>query len=323
MRTPASTLTSAGQRSTGAVRQRRRSPRRFGLAAACLALLAVGPAGAVLAQSATTPRAAPPTATGSGPRASLQGPAATAFLRMLEAERTLEVVGTTVERIDLPGVQPDPHHQRFMLPVAASPELVARAFRLGLGASTEVAGRAVEVLELHGVGPLTPDWTFWVDRQTGLRLAYRVTDSAGGLVAEGRYSQVRAVRPRAVPRPLPAPSARLEAQRLRRLIDPANVPQGYVPIGLARTEIGSGKIPALRITFFDGLDALVLLVYRRQAPLPAGAGVRLASRQVGRFTLSAVGPAPEAALQAWLDHLSRGPLARVGPARTLEELGAP
>jgi len=290
-----------------------------------LVLLTGGPTGAVRAQGAGMPGTVRPAPAGSRSQAaaSLQDPALALFRRMLEAARTLEVVGTTAERIDLPGVHPDASHTHFVLPVAATPELVAEAFRLRIAAPTDVSGRKVQVLELHGIGPLTPDWTFWVDGLTGVRLAYRVTDAAGRVVAEGRYTQVTTVRARSVPRALPSPSTRPQAKRLQRLIAPANVPQGYVAIGWARTEIGSAKIPAFRITFFDGLDALVLLVYRHQEPLPAGSGAHLASRQVGRFTLSAVGPATEAALQAWLAGFARVPLARAGSVRTLQELAAP
>ncbi len=315
MTAPAIDLPAGRARRGGDGRLRRWwAPRRTRALVVGLALLAAGLAGAAVAQGAVTPVAA---------RASQQGPAVALLRRMLTAAQTLEVVGTTTERIDLPGVRPDPAHQRFVLPVAAAPEQVAKAFSLRLGAPTEVAGRRVQVLELHGLDPLVPDWTFWVDGVTGARLAYRVTDSAGHVVAEGRYDRVTAVRARTTPRALPSPGATLEAKRLQRLLDPANVPAGYVPVGATRTKIGRAGIPALRVTFFDGLDALVLLVYRRQAALPAGAGQRLASRRVGRFTLSAVGPAPKAALQAWLDRLSRGPLARPGSARTVQELAAP
>lgn len=254
-----------------------------------------------------------------------QPPAAVAlFRKMVDAARTLEVVGTTAERIDLPGVSADPRHQRFALPVTVVPELVVRSFALRLGQATQVAGRRVEALELHGLGPLTPDWTFWVDAATGVRLGYRVVDADGAVVAEGRYSQVREVRVRPTPLALPSAPARLDAQRLARLMDAGHLPRGYVPVGLARTEIGAAKVPALRITFFDGLDALVVLVYRHQdAPPVAAANARLASRSVGRFNVTVVGPAPVASLRSWLDGLERGPLGRPGALHDLQELANP
>lgn len=270
----------------------------------------------------TSAQSAPSTPPSQAPSAQAPTPQAL-FRKMLDAERTLEVVGVTAERIDLPGVSPDPQHRRFVLPVAVLPELVSRSFVPRLGAPTAVAGRRVLVLELHGIGPLTPDWTFWVDEGTGVRLAYRVTDANAGVVAEGRYTEVTAVRRRATPLDLPAPPTLLQVQRLERLMDPANVPKGYVPVGLKRTEIGATKVPALRLTFFDGLDALVLLVYRRQDAPPSQPHLRLASRQLGRFNVTVVGPAPVTSLQAWLDGLARGPLARPGAARNLQELGAP
>lgn len=282
-----------------------------------LAQATAGPA----AQTRGAPAAGQPGAATAQQGAS-QPPAATALMRrMLEAERTLEVTGTTRERIDLPGVRPDPSHSRFTLPVAVTPELLTHAFTLHAEAGADVAGRKVAVLHLDGKDPLTPDWTFWVDARSGVRLGYRVTDSVGAVVAEGRYTQVRAVTARRSPRTLPSPTA--GAVALDRLIDPAAVPSGYVPVGLKRAEIGARGVPALRLTFWDGLDALVVVIYRRQAKLPAAAGAHMVSRNVGRFTVSVVGPAPHAALEAWLARLARGPLARLDPARALGSVPGP
>lgn len=315
------------ERSRARVRRARlvvgRAARLVAVALAVTAMpIAVG--GAASAQG--TPAAAPPNRSGGAtPAADGAVPArpAAVLRRMLEAARRLEVVGTTRERIALPGVLPAPHHDRFALPVAVTPKLVAAAFRLGLGAPTSVAGRRVEVLELHGIDPLTPDWTFWVDAATGVRLAYRLVDSAGGLVAEGRYTAVRAVRERATPRALPSPAEQSRVLGLERTLGAANVPRGYVPVGVTRTEIGAAKLPALRITFWDGLDAMVLLVYRSRAGAPRGGTEHLASRAAGRFTLTAVGPAPASALAVWLDRLAAGPLARARSLPSFQGGGAP
>ncbi len=199
-----------------------------------------------------------------------QTAAATLLRRMLAAERTLEVAGTTRERSALPGVQADRAGRGFALPVGVTPELLGRAFTATLGSPLRLAGREVQVLELHGQGPLTPDWTFWVDR------------------------------------PL-----------LARLMSKGDVPAGYVPVGVKRIEVGKGRVPALRLTFWDGLDGLVLLVYRRQARPPVSDSAHVASRQLGRFTVSAIGPAPKAALSDWLARLGSSPLARLAPRDAL------
>lgn len=244
--------------------------------------------------------------------ASSQTAATTLLERMLVAERTLEVVGTTREHSALPGVQADRAGRGFALPVGVTPELLARAFTATLGSPLRLAGREVQVLELHGKGPLTPDWTFWVDRRTGARLGYRVSDSGGQVVAEGRYTQVSAIRARGVARQLPSPRA-LDRPLLARLMSKGDLPAGYVPVGVKRIDVGKGRVPALRVTFWDGLDGLVLLVYRRQARLPVSNSAHVASRQVGRFTVSAIGPAPKSALASWLGRLTSGPLARLAP----------
>lgn len=289
---------------------------RAWLVLCCLLLSGIG--GSALAQASPRPAlpARPPAATGQS------SSAAALVRRMLVAERTLEVVGTTSERIELPGVHPDASHTGFALPVAVTPELLARAFTVSLGAPTVVAGRRVDVLQLRGKGPLTPDWTFWVDGLTAVRLGYRVTDSSGQVVAEGRYTQVRAIRARSAPRALPSPT-RAAALKLEHLLNPADLPQGYVPVGLTRTEVGAAHVPALRLTFWDGLDAMVLLVYRRQAQPPAAGAAHVASEQVGRFTVSVVGPAPKAALQAWLQRLAAGPLRRLDPATAFKGSTSP
>ncbi|MEJ2667395.1 MAG: hypothetical protein P8Z81_09905 [Deinococcales bacterium] len=265
---------------------------------------------------ATAPAQTPPQPAVPAPQAATSaqpGSAIALVRRMLVAERTLEVVGATSEHIALPGVRADASHTGFALPVAVTPELLARAFTASLGTPALVAGRRVEVLQLHGKGPLTPDWTFWVDGLTGVRLGYRVTDSSGQVVAEGRYTTVRAIRARQAPHALPSPT-RPAALKLEHLLNPAALPQGYVPVGLKRTEVGAAHVPALRLTFWDGLDAMVVLVYRRQAQPPAADSAHVASEQVGRFTVSAIGPAPKAALEAWLKRLAAGPLKRLDPA---------
>ncbi len=246
------------------------------------------------------------------------GDAVALLHRMIEAERTLSVEGRVTERIALPGVTPDPQGRSFTLPAGITPELVTQAFELRLGEATDVGGRAVDVLELEGRGALTPHWTFWIDHASGARLAYRLQDSAGNIVAAGRYEQIDEVRKRSTPRDLPSP-ALAEADgnlALARLLDPALAPGGYVAVGMQRITLGRDDVPALRVTYWNGLDALVVLIYGRQAAATPDAE-HVASRVIGRFGVTVIGAAPKRALARWLQHMSDGPLARLDPARTL------
>lgn len=238
--------------------------------------------------------------------------------RMVEAERTLAVEGRVSEHIALPGVTPDPTGRSFALPAGITPVLIERAFQLQLAEPTTVAGRKVDVLELRGRGPLTPDWTFWIDDATGARVAYQLSDSSGKVVAAGRYERITQVRPRSVPRDLPSPMRVDDETTVARLLDPGLAPDGYVAIRLQRTSLGRADVPALRVTYWDGLDALVVLIYRRQPSLTEDTD-HLVSQHIGRFSVSVIGAAPDQALTAWLQRIASGPLARLDPARTLRQ----
>ncbi|MCO5173119.1 MAG: hypothetical protein M9914_02925 [Trueperaceae bacterium] len=246
---------------------------------------------------------------------------------MIAAERDFDVIGTVEERVLLPGVRSDDEARGgFVLPVGITAALVLRAFTLEVLPAEALRAEAVtdrplEVLRLEGRGPLTPDWTFWLDAETGARLAYRLTDSAGQVVATGRYERIRRIEQRAAPRDLSTPRAALGGFELARLLNPATAPTGYTAIAVQRIELGRG-VPALRVTYWDGLDALVVLLYERQAKLPAEAE-HIASRQVGRFTVSVIGSAPREALANWLESVGDGPLARLDPKGALEGPGSP
>lgn len=274
------------------------------LALLWLALVVLAPTSLATAQAATDPDAV------------------ALLYRMVEAEMNLQVVGQVEERIALPGVAPDPLRRTFALPVGITPGLVIDAFSLSLGPATEVAGRQVAALVLEGRGPLTPDWTFWIDSTTGVRLAYRLSDSAGEVVAAGRYERIRRIDTRSTPRVLPSPTRGDDSGALARLLDPLLVPEGYVAVSIQRATLGRADVPALRLTYWDGLDALVVLIYQRQPNLPE-ATANLSSRHVGRFSVSVIGAAPQRALASWLDRVSDGPLARLDPSRTLQASDQP
>ena len=168
------------------------------------------------------------------------------------------------------------------------------------------------MLELTPRNGFSPSWRFWLDEETGLRLAYEQRDAAGRLLAAGRYLGVERLELLDEPRDLSLaelPERALE--RLERLTGPEAGLAGFIPVRLERTGLGAenGRL-ALRLTLWDGLNSAVLLVY--SAAEGQAEGSYLQSRRTGRVVLSALGPLPNDVLDAWLARLAQGPLRRLG-----------
>jgi|GEM_PF-5517290 len=246
-------------------------------------------------------------------------PAVRLFARMLQAEQTLEFVGTVSEEVVFPDRRDEPQARHFMHPPGVSPELVERNFQMAITGRETVADRNAVVLRLVPKNGVSPNWTFWVDEETGLRLAYEQRDANGELLASGRAQQIERVnllgKPRDVRAPHLTPALK---ERVVDFIDLDALPDGFVPVALERTRLGGENgVFALRLTLWDGLNGTVLLIYPRQRPVPDRR--YLMSRELRNVTVSALGPLPDEALRSWLTRVAEGPVHRL-TARQLRQL---
>jgi negative regulator of sigma E activity len=243
------------------------------------------------------------------PLAAAQSPAEALFVRMLRAEQGHAFVGELREEVRWP----EPLRgaaERFRHPPGVTPELVASNFELAISGRERVAGREALLLTLVPHNGFSPNWTFWIDERSGLRLAYEQRDAEGSLLAEGRYLSVERIRDLDTPRRLAAPSSDIEVKRLAERLLPADaMPEGFVPVALERTSLGDSDIRALRLTLWDGLNGTVLLIYPRQRQVEDRP--YLVSRSLRQVTVTALGPLPQRALQGWLDRVTDGPVRRL------------
>lgn len=241
--------------------------------------------------------------------AAAQSPADELFARMLRAERNHAFVGDLWEEVLWPEPLGD-SADRFRHPNGITPALIEHNFEFAITGRDRVAGRAALVLSLIPHNGFSPNWTFWIDEQTGLRLGYEQRDAEGALLAEGRFTRIDRLTDLDPPRRFASPESDLEVKRLsERLFASDVLPPGFVPVAFERTRLGAGDIQALRLTLWDGLNGMVLLVYPRQRQI--GDRDYLVSRSLRQVTVTALGPLPRRALENWLDVVVDGPLRRL------------
>ena len=236
-------------------------------------------------------------------------PAQQLFARMLQAEQSHAFTGELREAARWP--EPlSGAADHFRHPSGVTPELVGHNLELAITGRDFVAGREAVVLSFLPRNGFSPNWTFWVDADSGLRLAYEQRDAEGALLAEGRYLRVDRVQPFDAPRHITAPQSSPVVKRnaQRTLLGDA-FPPGVVPVALERTWLGDGAIQGLRLTLWDGLNGTVLLANPRQRQVPDRP--YLASRSLRRVTVSALGPLPRAAHEGWLTAVVQGPVQRL------------
>ena len=235
--------------------------------------------------------------------------------RMLAAEGRYAFDEPSQERASLP--MPDPSDAPFNWPVGASPERVAAAFDMTIEGRERVAGLTAVVLrvEPRHDGLL---WRFWIDIDTGARIGYRATLPSGRVVAEGW-----AVGP---PRPVESPERRLlapreppreQAERWREAF--GGLP-GFEPLEVSRIALEPG-VPALRVTLWDGLSGVVLVVFPERARRPDREFV--AVREVGALTLALVGPVEPTTARRFLAALATRPWAQGDWDDLVRALSAP
>lgn len=255
---------------------------------------------------------APPSVVG-GVAAERLGDDAGAWLhRMFASERAFAFATQPDERSTWP-VAAAAAHGGFAWPAGATLDLVRTNFDVRWIGRERSAGRAVVVVDLvprHD----GPGWRFWIDVATGARVAYRATLGDGRVVAEGRGDPTSLVPARAS-ESLRAPRAPSDARAAVWSAAFAGL-DGFEPVAVGRVRLGA-DVQALRVTLWDGLSGVVLLVYPAARSPERGAWI--ATRSSGDLTLALVGPVPEAVAHAYLDALAERRWARADLGAVLRQ----
>ena len=236
-----------------------------------------------------------------------QNPTADRLLAsFIEAERTLKVDGDFSENLYFLNRKPkDKKH--FIYPAILSEKLIKENYNLKILKEEQFLGRNVLVLELKPKyrGPY---WQFIIDKRSASRLAYKQISPSGEVLAEGAYSKVLNISKRINPRP----KKDLELSGAKRdfynqAFINAKLPRGYIPVRITGSSLGKDKIPALRISFFDGLNTLILLVVLDGSKLTKDSEA-MQSLELRQHFLIAIGPIGKENLVNWLESYKNTPL---------------
>jgi hypothetical protein len=235
--------------------------------------------------------------------------------RMLASERAFAFATAPVERSTWPATTAAPVGG-FAWPAGATLEAVRANFDVRWVGRERLADRPAVVIDLvpRHAGP---GWRFWIDVATGARVAYRATLGDGRVVAEGR-GDAASLGPAGSEGSLPAPRAPSDARAAVWRVAFGGL-DGFEPVAVARVRLGA-QVPALRVTLWDGLSGVVLLVYPATRDLPRGE--LIVARTSGDLTLALVGPLPEAVAEAYLEALAARRWARAD-LEALQRLWAP
>ncbi len=241
--------------------------------------------------------------------------------KVILAQRQYIIIGEAQETIFFPPrsipTQPTSH---FSQPARANLQLIKENFDIILEEGGNIIQREVWVLKLIAKNNISPNWHFTIDKETGLRLAYEQRTQDGQLVSEGYFESISDLHLRFDPNledPLSQTSRNPSPAQLtavRRLLGNSSLPIGFKPVRLERSRIGNR--PALRLTAWDGINILALLVYpnasavvRPFTPKEVIAQAPYVRSLKMRFvTLTVLAPLPERVLEDWLETLSRGRL---------------
>ncbi len=236
------------------------------------------------------------------------------------AERQYRIVGEAQETIFFPPrAIPTQPTSRFSHPARVDLQLVKENFDIVLEEGTNIAQREVWVVKFVARNNISPNWRFIIDKETGLRLAYEQRAQDSKLISEGYFENIYDLHLRPSPsnpnlethlQTFGRPPVQLIAAR--RLLGNSSLPTGFTPIRLERSQIGNR--PALRLTAWDGINVLALLIYPNapaiarpfapreeaitQAPYVHSLKMRFA-------TLTVLAPLPEQVLEDWLETLSQ------------------
>lgn len=229
--------------------------------------------------------------------------------RMVDAERRYAFSTAPEERTTWPAAA-SAATGGFAWPAGATLGSVRANFDVRWVGRERASGRSVVVIDLVARHD-GPGWRFWIDADTGARVAYRATLGDGRVVAEGR-GDARTLVPAHDAEPLRAPAGPTDGRAAAWRTAFGGL-AGFDPVAVERVDLGSG-VPALSVTLWDGLSGVVLFVYpaaRTTARLEL-----IVARSVGDLTLALAGPVPERVARAYLDELAGRRWAR-GDLRSL------
>lgn len=133
---------------------------------------------------------------------------------------------------------------------------IRRCLKHNLDTAAQGDGPFIIGLELSPNNGFNPSWRFWVDDETGLRLAYEQRGASGRLLAEERYLAIERVDvlPERRDLSLPEPSSRVQ-ERIESLVKADYWLEGFIPVQLERTHLGARRErPALRLIAWNGLN---------------------------------------------------------------------
>ncbi len=142
-----------------------------------------------------------------------------------------------------------------------------------------------------------------IDKRTGSRLAYTQFSTNNDILAEGSYSKIIKIIEGTNPRLMR--NIELEARQklfYRQVFANLELPKGYIPVKIVNSTIGRDKSPALRISFFDGINTLVLLLILNDSKLLRNTETSQGI-EINNHFLIAVGPVGKAALVNCLESL--------------------
>ena len=245
--------------------------------------------------------------------------------KIMSAHRQYRIVGEAQETIFFPPrAIPTQPVSYFSQPARANWQLIKENFSITLEEGNDIAQREVWSLKLIAKNNISPNWYFTVDKETGLRLAYEQRAQDGRLISQGYFENIYDLRLRSLPdspnlkNSPPQNSRNLTPAQLttaRRLLEGSSLPTGFIPVKLERSRIGNR--PALRLTAWDGINILALLVYPNAPTIAQSFAPRkelvaqapyVRSLRMQFATLTVLAPLPESVLENWLQTLSSGQL---------------
>jgi hypothetical protein len=229
---------------------------------------------------------------------------------MIQAEIYQQMSGEVAEQIVFPPQETQRRGvSRFSQPVLLTPALISRNYQPTVSRGRDIAGRASYRLDLIPKHEITPRWTFWLDRETGVRLAYEQRSLNDELLASGEFLVVESIRPRISPREPGLPQLSPLRQRiLVRLFENVPLPPGFVPVSLELSQVDNQ--PVLQVRIWDGLNGALLILYpQRLSSPPQNRYVR--SVQLRASTLSVLSTLPSEAVDGWLEQVQQGNLGQL------------
>nr|WP_281376943.1 sigma-E factor regulatory protein RseB domain-containing protein [Deinobacterium chartae] len=184
-----------------------------------------------------------------------------------------------------------------------SPQLMRRNFDLAVTQDDTVAGRQAVRYDLTPRQGSAARWTFWVDAEYELPLAFEERAADGTLLRRATYLSLEG-KPRRRAKPLPQRVFTLRGPlegAARQALPGLQLPPGFRVVDLQRGR--RAGVDTLELLLSDGLNVVPVVLTSRA--VRGGPGVR--ARQFGGNWVWVVGNLPDHTLEAMLKNL-HGPL---------------